>query len=200
MTCSSSSSSSAAMRFAVLGQKDAMLRALYELAQVKRTSAIEVIVISPSNAATIPHSANVVDVCASLGYRYILGSTNEVVLEALCDFRPDLLISILWPRKVSKQMLDACRCCINFHPSLLPRHRGSLTQFWTIFEGDAEGGTTCHHMVEAFDAGRILHQVAVKVSPSETALSLSLKIAAATEQCFQHVLGEFLRSDGKLSE
>ena len=28
--------------------------------------------------------------------------------------------------------------CINFHPSLLPRHRGSLTQFWAIFDADEE--------------------------------------------------------------
>lgn len=33
---------------------------------------------------------------------------------------------------------------INFHPSLLPKHRGSLTQFWAIFDADATAGTTCH--------------------------------------------------------
>ncbi|CAJ1458987.1 unnamed protein product [Effrenium voratum] len=84
------------------------------------------------------------------------------------------------------------RDCINFHPSLLPRHRGSLTQFWAIFDADEEAGTTCHRMVEEFDAGRILRQEPVKLAPDETALSLNHKLALATERCFKHVLEVFL--------
>eukprot|EP00930_Biecheleria_cincta_P095901 TRINITY_DN87793_c0_g1_i1.p1 TRINITY_DN87793_c0_g1~~TRINITY_DN87793_c0_g1_i1.p1 ORF type:complete len:735 (-),score=80.04 TRINITY_DN87793_c0_g1_i1:136-2340(-) len=188
------------LRVAVLGQKDAMIRALYELVQRRRTMQLQVLVISPSSLPTIPRSANVSEICASLGFEHLVGRENKEVFQALERFDPQLLVSILWPRKITTEMLALCENNINFHPSLLPRHRGSLTQFWSIFEGDKETGSTCHHMVENFDAGRILHQVSVTISSAETALSLSHKIVGATDECFRHVFGLFLERGGSLPE
>ncbi|CAE7235408.1 arnA, partial [Symbiodinium sp. KB8] len=96
-------------------------------------------------------------------------------------------------------VLELCRDCVNFHPSLLPKNRGSLTQFWSIFEGDAVSGVTCHHMVEEFDAGRILCREPVRIAADETALSLNHKIALAVETCFVNVLSVFLKA-GQLKE
>ena len=40
-------------------------------------------------------------------------------------FRPDLIVSTLYPRRIHDEVL-ALAPSINFHPSLLPNHRGSL--------------------------------------------------------------------------
>ena len=75
-----------------------------------------------------------------------------------------------------------------------------MCQFWTVFEGDKEGGVTCHRMVHDFDAGHILHQEEVPVLADETALSLNRKLAGASERCFQHVLRLFLEDPGGIPQ
>ncbi|CAK9049051.1 unnamed protein product [Durusdinium trenchii] len=170
--------------------------------RVRRQQRLEVLVMTPSEKAMgYPPSAGAEAVCRALGcssqrgYSHEVASNNEALLAAVQRFQPDLLVSILWPRRVPKEVLDLCALVeeprgpesLNFHPSLLPKHRGSLTQFWAIFEGDDKAGTTCHRMVLEFDAGKILHREEVELSADEqlgpTALSLSHKIALTTEKC-----------------
>lgn len=181
------------VRVAVLGQKDAMVRALYVLAHMRRGRELDVLVVLPKLQRQEPHDCGAPMICQALGFRCWDCGGNADLLGELRGFGPDLIVSILWPRRIQDEVLALCKDCINFHPSLLPRHRGSLTQFWAIFDGDAESGVTCHRMVHEFDAGRILHQVAAPLAPDETAISLSRKIATAAERCFEHVLGLFLR-------
>mmetsp|Transcript_72515 Transcript_72515/g.125810 ORF Transcript_72515/g.125810 Transcript_72515/m.125810 type:complete len:345 (-) Transcript_72515:126-1160(-) len=183
-------------RVAVLGQKDALIRVLYELGHLKRTHALEVLVIAPPppKCELLGGSAHTRGVCEAFEFGFVETISAQVVLTELQAFQPDLLVSVLWPRRIQDNVLALCADCINFHPSLLPRHRGSLTQFWAVFEGDQEAGTTCHRMVHDFDAGRILDQEAVPLVVDETALSLSRKIAMAIEHCFKRVIRAFLQS------
>merc|ERR1719460_2655056 len=98
------------------------------------------------------------DTCARHTFACNLVDTDEEVLACAQNFAPDLIISSSYRKKLQVSVLNLCEDCINFHPSLLPRHRGCWSGFWAIFEGDSETGVTCHRMVEAFDEGRILHQ------------------------------------------
>eukprot|EP00435_Cladocopium_sp_Y103_P039361 s1024_g10.t1 len=181
-----------AARILIIGQKDAMIFSLYQLAELRRCRDMEVLVLTPDEKPTVPPSADVGAICEALGYEHRVASSNSILLEAVQSLRPQLLASILWPRRVPTEVLDLCSEAINFHPSLLPKHRGSLTQFWAIFEADERAGTTCHRMVLEFDAGKILHKEEVELTSDETALSLSHKIAITTEKCFRHVLNLFL--------
>lgn len=191
-------------RVALLGQKDALTRALYELAHRRRLHPMKVLVAIPkARGAQAPNqkpsaadglAGDIPGLCAAFGFRCFVGSSNALVLEELQAFGPTLIVSILWPKRIQDSVLALCRDCINFHPSLLPRHRGSITQFWAIFEGDTEAGVTCHRMVHEFDAGRILRQTKVPVRPGETAVSLNRQIAGAVETCFSEVMSEFFTS------
>lgn len=185
-------------RVAVLGQKDALIRVLYELGHLKRTHALEVLVIAPPppKCELLGSSVHARGLCKAFEFEFAETMIAQVVLSKLQAFQPDLLVSVLWPRRIQDNVLALCADCINFHPSLLPRHRGSLTQFWAVFEGDQKAGTTCHRMVHDFDAGRILDQESVSLAVDETALSLSRKIAMAIEHCFQRVIRAFLQPGG----
>eukprot|EP00927_Polykrikos_kofoidii_P043704 TRINITY_DN37786_c0_g1_i1.p1 TRINITY_DN37786_c0_g1~~TRINITY_DN37786_c0_g1_i1.p1 ORF type:complete len:754 (-),score=86.61 TRINITY_DN37786_c0_g1_i1:36-2297(-) len=183
-------------RIALLGQKDALGRALYEVAQQQRLHPLEVLTFVPVAQQSTSHTADVPKICDAFGFRCVAGADDKLLFHELQNFQPDLIVSILWPRRINVEVLSLCRDSINIHPSLLPRHRGSLTQFWAVFDGDEQAGATCHRMVRDFDAGRILYKVPVCMAPDETALSLSLKIASAIATCFQHVFGLFLAPSG----
>mmetsp|Transcript_2926 Transcript_2926/g.6375 ORF Transcript_2926/g.6375 Transcript_2926/m.6375 type:complete len:795 (+) Transcript_2926:31-2415(+) len=193
---SAGSSSEPSKRVAILGQKDALARALCDLVQLKQGRDLEVIVLLPAIPKVCLPGISIEDLCGAFGFPWRRCVQDKQVFAVLESFQPDLIVSILWPRRLQEDVLGLCSDCINFHPSLLPRHRGSMTQFWAIYEGDSESGTTCHRMVHEFDAGRIIHQVAIALAPDETALSLNLKMVGAIQRCFQHVIRLFLGESG----
>lgn len=180
-------------RIALMGQKEGLFRALVHLKHFGRTHPLEVLAITPASHEEDPMPWNLSRLSDSLGFRLVVEQDDTRILELLRSFRVELLASLLWPKRIQDDVLNLCRHAINFHPSLLPRHRGSLTQFWAVFEGDERSGVTCHRMVHDFDAGNYLHQVARPLEPDETALSLNRKIGSAMEEAFQRVIGVFLR-------
>merc|ERR1712062_352167 len=106
-------------------------------------------------------------------------------------FRPELLVSASYRRRIPTGILNLCPISINFHPSLLPKHRGCWSGFWAIFDGDTESGATCHHMVEAFDEGKIVHVERVDVEAEDTAWSLYKKLLPMTRACAAQVLAMY---------
>jgi methionyl-tRNA formyltransferase len=72
---------------------------------------------------------------------------------------PDLALSWAFPWLIPDGALAVPALgSINFHPSLLPRHRGPNPLAWTVRAGDSDFGLTWHRMVADFDCGAILAQ------------------------------------------
>lgn len=61
---------------------------------------------------------------------------------------------------------------INYHPSLLPRHRGAASINWTLIEGDKEAGFTIFWTDDGLDTGPILMKKSCFVEPNDTVDSL----------------------------
>lgn len=61
---------------------------------------------------------------------------------------------------------------IQYHPSLLPLHRGSSAINWAIINGDAETGLTIFWPDEGIDTGPVLLQERCPVGPEDTVGSL----------------------------
>jgi methionyl-tRNA formyltransferase len=57
---------------------------------------------------------------------------------------------------------------INYHPSLLPKHRGRSAINWPIIEGETETGLTVFWPDAGLDTGEILLQKTTPVGPDET--------------------------------
>ena len=61
---------------------------------------------------------------------------------------------------------------IQFHPSLLPLHRGASSIPWAIIRGRAETGLSIFRPTPGLDEGPVILQKRVKIDPDDTAGSL----------------------------
>ncbi len=93
---------------------------------------------------------------------------------------PDCLFSFYY-RKLIKDSILALplRGALNLHGSLLPKYRGRCPVNWVLINGETETGLTLHHMVKRADAGDIVGQIRIPISPDDTARSLNEKMTAA---------------------
>lgn len=57
---------------------------------------------------------------------------------------------------------------IQFHPSLLPRHRGASSMSWAVMLGRTETGFSIFRPVDGLDEGPLILQRAVPIGPEET--------------------------------
>ncbi len=69
-------------------------------------------------------------------------------------------------------------CCINVHPSLLPKYRGPSPIIAALVNGDSQTAVTIIRLVTDMDAGPILAQTSLSISADETQDSLTEKIVA----------------------
>jgi methionyl-tRNA formyltransferase len=61
---------------------------------------------------------------------------------------------------------------IQYHPSLLPRHRGGSSINWAIIQGDTRTGLTIFWPDKGLDTGPILMQREVEIAPDDTVGSI----------------------------
>jgi len=99
-------------------------------------------------------------------------------LEAIRSLEPDLSVVVAYGHILRREILDLPRAgSINVHASLLPALRGAAPINWAIARGHTETGVTIMRMVEAMDAGPIIHQVREPIFPDETASELSTRLS-----------------------
>jgi len=175
-------------RVLVFGWGAAAAEVLRELAAYAGRGAAVVHCVSHVSQAA---DCDLREVSAQHGFGCDLLDDNTEIHAVASRFRPDLMLSASYRKRIPGCILDVCRDRINFHPSLLPKHRGCWSGFWAIFEGDEETGVTCHHMVQEFDAGRILHQDRIQVESTDTAVSLYRKLLPVTATCAKRVLVDY---------
>jgi methionyl-tRNA formyltransferase len=61
---------------------------------------------------------------------------------------------------------------IQFHPSLLPRHRGPSSINWPVILGKSHTGLTIFRPVDGLDEGPVILQKKVEIGPDDTVASL----------------------------
>jgi len=121
---------------------------------------------------------------------------SETFLSLVRASGAGLLLSAAFPMVLPQKVLDAAaRGAINFHPSLLPRCRGSHPIFWTLASGEGEGGVTAHVMSREVDAGPIVAQIPLPLTDEDTYASLYRRAMAASPRLVTEVEA-FLR-EGK---
>ena len=115
----------------------------------------------------------------------------EVVAE-LRQLRPDAIVvaafgQILRPAVLSLPALG----CLNMHPSLLPKLRGTSPISGAILDGLAETGVTINLMDEGMDTGPILAQVREPVLPDDDAETLGRRLAEIGARLMARTLREW---------
>lgn len=104
--------------------------------------------------------------------------------------RPDLSVVAAYGHFLSREALDLPALgSINVHASLLPELRGAAPVHWAIARGHRVTGVTIMRMVEAMDAGPILHQEKTEILPDETAGELYERLARVGARGLVRTLG-----------
>ncbi|MEM8529386.1 MAG: methionyl-tRNA formyltransferase [Chloroflexota bacterium] len=87
-------------------------------------------------------------------------------MEQLAAFQPDVGVVAAYGEILRKRVLAIPPLgYINLHPSLLPLHRGPTPVIGAILSGATETGMTIMQLVSKMDAGPILTQERVRLSP-----------------------------------
>jgi methionyl-tRNA formyltransferase len=103
---------------------------------------------------------------------------GEEFLGTVRALEPDISVVVAYGHILRPDVLAVPRLgSINVHASLLPRLRGPAPINWAIARGLPETGVTIMRMVEAMDAGPVIHQVREPILPDETAGELSVRLS-----------------------
>jgi phosphoribosylglycinamide formyltransferase 1 len=115
--------------------------------------------------------------------------------EKLIAHRVELLCNAGFMRILSPQFVASWRDRhLNIHPSLLPAFRGLLTHERVLAAGVRITGCSVHMVRAEMDAGPIIAQAAVPVSPDDTVDSLAARVLAAEHVLYPYAL-RLLASD-----
>lgn len=116
------------------------------------------------------------------------------------ELAPDLIILSTFNQIIPEDIIAIPRLgVINVHPSLLPKYRGATPTVWVLMNGEKETGVSVHYVEnEKIDAGRIIAQAKLRISPNDTDGMLRFKLAKLLEKVLSNAL-KLVSSKNKLS-
>ncbi|MDE3096486.1 MAG: methionyl-tRNA formyltransferase [Chloroflexota bacterium] len=95
------------------------------------------------------------------------------MLDAYAATKPDLGVMAFVTHILPQRVLDLPRLgTVQYHPSLLPKHRGINAMHWAIRAGETATGLTVFWVDAGIDTGPVLLQKQVAIGPDDTVGSL----------------------------
>jgi len=88
---------------------------------------------------------------------------------------------------------------VNFHNSLLPKHRGRNSPTWTIYQMDKFAGVTWHLITNEIDKGEILEKKSFRLNDNLNAIELSELCLDVGLKSFKNIIIHLLNNDFKSS-
>lgn len=115
---------------------------------------------------------------------------EELFYSLLKSERNDILILSVLNRYIFKEDIINMPNVkiINYHPGLLPNHKGTNPEAWAIYEGDNVAGVTWHIITNKVDCGNIIIQKKIEIGKRDTSVSLFLKLNKLAEVAFSEII------------
>jgi natural product biosynthesis luciferase-like monooxygenase protein len=165
---------------------------LVRCAQAWRDAGLEIRCVASGNA-------EVMDWARTNGLDCVTLQEGAVVQLPSVQF--DYLFSVANLSVLPAQLIARARkLAINFHDGPLPRYAGLNATSWALLAQEDSYAITWHEMTDAVDAGRIVRQVPVSVSASDTALSLNARCYEAGLMGFLAVTQDIVRGELVLAQ
>lgn len=136
-------------------------------------------------------SAPIKELALSQGLKVVQPDSlkDNSAVNQLASFAPELIVSAAFGHILPPEILALPRAgCLNVHPSLLPRYRGSSPIATAILQGEEVTGVTVMLMDVGLDSGPILSQRKESISTEDTAGSLTAKLARSGAQLLEETL------------
>jgi len=103
---------------------------------------------------------------------------SKIAIEKIRQLHPEIIILSDFSQIISKELINLPKFGIlNIHPSLLPKYRGPTPVATAILNGDKTTGVTIIKLNEKIDAGEILSQLEIKITPSDNNDKLKKRLA-----------------------
>ena len=98
---------------------------------------------------------------------------RQAAIDAFLELNADLCVMAFVTDIVPDDILEApTRGTIQYHPSLLPKHRGPSSMNWPIISGETRTGLSIFWPDKGLDTGPTLLQKEVEITPDDTLGSL----------------------------
>jgi methionyl-tRNA formyltransferase len=95
---------------------------------------------------------------------------NPEFIEEIKALNADIACVVVYGKLLPKSFLDLFKFgCINVHPSLLPKYRGSAPIQWAIINGDDVTGVCTMYLDVGMDDGDVILREEVPIGKDETA-------------------------------
>jgi len=119
---------------------------------------------------------------------------NEAaVAERVAAHDPALFLSVYYTQLSRGKLMEVIQGkALNFHPSLLPRHRGNAPLIWAIVEGDGVTGLSVHHIDVGVDTGNVIVQRKLAIHEQDTGFVLHRKMANLVRATAGELIRDFL--------
>ena len=155
------------MRIAIIGQQD-FAKAVLE-AFVTRGDTVAGVFCVPEKPGAKPDPLRVAAEQARIAVYQLPSLKTEEACEALRSLDVDLGIMAYVLQFVPHQYATIPRHgMIQYHPSLLPRHRGPSSINWPIIRGDARTGLTIFRPTDGLDEGPVILQREAPIGADDT--------------------------------
>ena len=114
---------------------------------------------------------------------------SSETINKLLEIAPDIIITAAYGGYLKKDIRKLpVFGCINLHPSLLPKYRGSAPINYALFNGDKITGNTIFKIVAGMDAGPIISQNKIEITENDCYTSLYKKLSISGAEDIINVL------------
>ena len=128
------------------------------------------------------------------------GAFEEEILKHLKELGVDFIVLAGYMRLLSGHFISQYpNKILNIHPALLPAFKGMHGIRDAFDYGVKVTGATVHFVVEEMDAGVIILQETVRVSPKDTEISLARKIHRVEHRIYPKAIDLFARGKIRIS-
>jgi methionyl-tRNA formyltransferase len=157
------------MRVAIIGQQDFGKAALE--AFLARGDAVAAVFCAPEKGR--PDPLRLAGETAGVPTHQFPKLTDPKALDALQAAKADIGIMAYVTQFVPQDFCNIPKFgTIQFHPSLLPLHRGASSMSWSIILGRAETGFSIFRPTDGLDEGPVILSRSVPIEPEDTLGSL----------------------------
>jgi methionyl-tRNA formyltransferase len=155
------------MRIAIIGQAD-FGKASFE-AFVARGDTVAAVFCAPDKPGAKPDALRVAAEKAGVAVHQLASLRSPEAHDAMRAANPELIVMAYVTQFAPQSLVTIPPLgAIQYHPSLLPRHRGPSAIGWAIAHGEKHTGLTIFRPTDGLDEGPVILQKKCDIGPDES--------------------------------
>ncbi len=152
---------------------------------------------SPLGRLVQPQTAFEWATAHGMSYSIVNDLNGPTQLQELASRNLDLLLVCVCKNILRTKTIETPKLgTLNVHPSLLPKYRGPMPVFWTLYYGEKTAGVSFQKMIAKIDAGPVLVQYEIPIAGHPTEVELSRQLFQLAAEHLGEVLKQIADGNG----